>query len=272
MLNCLTIYALTKLSSLPRPLKTLLLSLAVSDLGVGLMVQPSYIASLVMEMEHKTENNPAYNITYKLYVFTVNLFGFASFFGVTFLSFDRFLAVYLHLRYQELVTHKRVVVVMVSKWVFSAVLSFMRLCIPTRVSFIIYAVIYLSFLLTTTPINYKIYVSVRHHANQMQALQVQPTATQNGEAGTSNIAGRRKFAIGTLLVYLAFLVCYLPNFCFLIVYLIFGPSSSITVVLDLFSSTLLFLNSTLNPLIYCWKLRRIRLTILTILRISDITD
>ena len=267
MLNCLTIYALTKLSSLKRPLKTLLLSLAVSDLGVGLMVQPSYIAYLVMEMEHKTENNPAYNITYKLYVFTVNFFGFASFFGVTFLSFDRFLAVYLHLRYQELVTHKRVVVVMVSKWVFSAVLSFMRLCIPTRVSFIIYAVIYLSFLLTTTPINYKIYVSVRHHANQMQALQVQPTATQNGEAGTSlNTAAWRKFAIGILLVYLAFLVCYLPNVCFLIVYLIFGPSSSITVVLDLFSSTLLFLNSTLNPLIYCWKLRGIRLTILTILR------
>ena len=265
MLNCLTIYALTKLSSLPRPLKTLLLSLAVSDLGVGLMVQPSYIASLVMEMEHKTENNPAYNITYKLYVFTVNLFGFASFFGVTFLSLDRFLAVYLHLRYQELVTHKRVVVVMVSKWVFSAVLSFLRLWIPTRVSFIIFAIISLSLLLTTMPINYKIYVSVRHHVNQIQALQVQPTANQNGEAGTS-LAGWRKFAIGTLLVYLAFLVCYLPNFCFLIVYLISGPSSSITVVLDLFSSTLLFLNSTLNPLIYCWKMRRIRLTILTILR------
>ena len=238
------------------------------------MVQPSYIASLVMEMEHKTENNPAYDITYKLYVFTVNLFGFASFFGVTFLSFDRFLAVYLLLRYQELVTHKRVVVVMFSKWVFSAVFSFMRLCIPTRVSFIIYAVIYLSFLLTTTPINYKIYLSVRHHANQMQALQVrfQPTANQNCEAGTRNTAAWRKFALGTLLVYLAFLVCYLPNFCFLIVYLIFGPSSPITVVLDLFSSTLLFLNSTLNPLIYCWKLRTIRLTILTIVRISDITD
>ena len=228
MLNCLTIYALTKLSSLPRPLKTLLLSLAVSDLGVGLMVQPSYIASLVMEMEHKTENNPAYKITYKFYVFTVNLFGYASLFGVTFLSLDRFLAVYLHLRYQELVTHKRVVVVMVSKWVFSAVLSFLRLRIPTRVSFIIFAIISLSLLLTTMPINYKIYVSVRHHVNQIQALQVQPTANQNGEAGTS-LAGWRKFAIGTLLVYLAFLVCYLPNFCFLIVYLIFGPSSSITV-------------------------------------------
>ena len=203
-------------------------------------------------MEHKTENNPAYNITYKLYVFTVNLFGFASFFGVTFLSFDRFLAVYLHLRYQELVTHKRVVVVTVSKWLFSAVLSFMRLCIPTRVSFIIYAVIYLSFLLTTTPINYKIYVSVRHHANQMQALQVQPTATQNGEAGTSNTAGWRKFAIGTLLVYFAFLVCYLPNVCFLIVYLIFGPSSSITVILDPFSSEKSWEIMIFKVFLYVW--------------------
>ena len=131
-LNCLTIYPLTKLSSLPRPLKTLLWSLAVSDLGVGLTVQPSYIATLVMEMEHKTESNPADNITYKFFVFTVNLFGYASFFGVTFLSLHRFLAVYLHLRYQELVTHERVVVVMVSKWVFSAVLSFLRLWIPKR--------------------------------------------------------------------------------------------------------------------------------------------
>ena len=95
MLNCLTIYALTKLSSLPRPLKTLLLSLAVSDLGVGLMVQPSYIATLVMEMEQKTENNPAYNIVFKFYAFTVNLFGYASFFGVTFLSLDGFIAVCL---------------------------------------------------------------------------------------------------------------------------------------------------------------------------------
>ena len=113
-------------------------------------------------------------------------------------------------------------------------------------------------------LNFKIVVAVRRHANQIQALQVQPTA-QNSGANMRDAAAWRKFAIGTLLVYLAFLVCYLPNFCFLIVYLISDPLSSNTVVLDLFSSTVLFLNSTLNPLIYCWKMRRIRLTILTIL-------
>ena len=39
-LNVITIQALRKTSSLARPLKTLLLSLTVSDLGVGLLVQP----------------------------------------------------------------------------------------------------------------------------------------------------------------------------------------------------------------------------------------
>ena len=40
MLNIITIHALRKTSSLPKPLKTLLMSLTVSDLSVGLLVQP----------------------------------------------------------------------------------------------------------------------------------------------------------------------------------------------------------------------------------------
>jgi len=40
MLNIVTIHAIRKASSLSKTLKTLLLSLAVSDLGVGLLGQP----------------------------------------------------------------------------------------------------------------------------------------------------------------------------------------------------------------------------------------
>ena len=43
VLNIVAIHAIRKTNSLPKPLKTLLLSLAVSDLGVGLIVQPLYI-------------------------------------------------------------------------------------------------------------------------------------------------------------------------------------------------------------------------------------
>ena len=51
VLNVITIQALRKISSFPKPLKTLLLSLAVSDLGVGLLVHPLYIARLIINIE-----------------------------------------------------------------------------------------------------------------------------------------------------------------------------------------------------------------------------
>ena len=47
MLNVVTIHAMRKISSLPNTLKTLLLNLAVTDVGVGLIVQPVYSSLLV---------------------------------------------------------------------------------------------------------------------------------------------------------------------------------------------------------------------------------
>ena len=61
MLNSITIHAIRKTSSLPKPLKTLLLSLAVSDLSVGLLVHPLNIALYAMDLEQNTENNTTYN-------------------------------------------------------------------------------------------------------------------------------------------------------------------------------------------------------------------
>ena len=118
MLNILTIHAIRKTSSLPKPLKTLLLSLAVSDLGVGLLAQPLYIARMVNPTYHSTRT--ALNIIALLFVNT-------SFFTVVAISVDRFLAIHLHLRYQELVTHKRVVAVVISIWTLSVLFSSLNL-------------------------------------------------------------------------------------------------------------------------------------------------
>ena len=121
MLNIITIHAIRKTSSLPKPLKTLLLSLAVSDVSVGLLGQPFYISLLVKGLQH---NNHVCS-TYKAFDVMVVLFSTASFCGVVAISVDRFLAIHLHLRYQELVTHKRVVAVVILIWVFSAFFSSM---------------------------------------------------------------------------------------------------------------------------------------------------
>ena len=56
-LNIITIQALRKTSSLPRTLKTLLLSLAASDLGVGLLAHPAFVAHLIIQIRQNTSDN-----------------------------------------------------------------------------------------------------------------------------------------------------------------------------------------------------------------------
>ena len=79
--NVLTIQALRKTPSLPKTLKTLLLSLAVSDLGVGLLVQPLYVALLVMNIQQNTESI-AYVTVYKGFLIQKKISVLASHFGV----------------------------------------------------------------------------------------------------------------------------------------------------------------------------------------------
>ena len=240
--------ALRKTSSLPKTLRTLLLSLAVSDLGVGLLVQPLYVALLVME-----KNSTVYNTIDKARSIQARILVFASHFGVFALAVDRFLAIQLHLRYQELVTHKRVVAVVISFWVFSASISY-----PGHR--IMRAVIFVVCLITTGLLYCKIYASVRHHTNQIHALQ---QATQNEDM--ANAARLKKSSLATFYIYFVYLVCYLPTSCILFANTVNGETPLLS-HLHYFTRTLVYLNSSLNPLIYCWRMRHIRQTVMDILR------
>ena len=118
-LNIITIHAIRKTALLPKPLRTLLLSLAASDVGVGLLVQPLYISTLVSRLNQKRIDC----ISYKGLYVVINFFCISSLLNVVTISVDRFLAVHLHLRYQELVTHRRVIAAVISIWLFSAIIS-----------------------------------------------------------------------------------------------------------------------------------------------------
>ena len=137
ILNSITVQALRKTSSLPEPLKALLLNLAVSDLGVGLLVQPFYFGLLVKRLQRDSSTDA----TCTAFLSALYLFSAASCFGVMALSGDRFLAVHLHLRYKELVTHKRALVVMISIWMFSAFLALFYLWVSANIFYMLIAVI-----------------------------------------------------------------------------------------------------------------------------------
>ena len=256
LLNIVTMYAMQKTTSLPKTLKTLLFSIAISDVGIGLLAQPIYSSLLVKWLQL---NHPSCN-SYGVLSISANLFLASSFLSVVAVSVDRFLAIHLHLRYQELVTHKRIVIVVISIWVLSASVSFtmfweLRAYINLFIlafGFIISFVAYI-----------KMYLTVRRHKNQIQSLLV-VDETQSGIM--TNYAAVVKTTVGVLYVYLVLLASYLPHFICMAFVGIYRDSSIAKKQLFLFSLTLMFLNSSLNPVIYCWKMRHIRHAIIDILR------
>ena len=258
MLNVVTIYAIHKTSTMPNTLKTLLLSLACSDVAVGLFSQPLYTFFLINWLRL---DNPSCNAK-QVRTILNTLFSGASFLGVVAVSVDRFLAVHLHLRYQELVSHMRVVVMVVSIWVFSGFFSLMILWGPFNAWNLMRTITAAFGFIITLVVYIRIYQTVRWHKNHIQSMQIRDEAQSEG---IKNLTVLIKSTVGIFYLYIVFLICYLPFIICMAVIQIYGSNIALK-KLFLYSLTLVYLNSSLNPVIYCWKMKRIRRAIIDVLR------
>ena len=112
--NILVIRALWKASSMSGNIKKSFLSLAVSDLAVGLFAQ------LMLAMVLRMAANGGHNFEllcptiFTVCYFSLILLAYASFLNVTAIAVDRLLAITLHLRYQKPVTSECVIIALVS--------------------------------------------------------------------------------------------------------------------------------------------------------------
>ena len=252
--NLLVIRALWKALSMPLTVKKLFLSLACSDLSVGML--PQLMSGVIFAVTFKMTSTGDYNfvlfcptiLTVFYYLFC--LLATASLLNVTAIAVDRLLAVSLHLRYQELVTSKRVDIALVSLWLTSAVTALLYIFLP-KGNEIIVAVISIVALFLTTVAYIRIFNVVKYHQNQIDSqLQMQ-------NAPAVELLRQRKSAYNALFVYIVFLACYLPFFLSIILYATKSLGISILVATRA-SILLIFLNSSLNPLVYCWRYREIR--------------
>ena len=262
ILNILTIHAIRKTALLPKPLRTLLLSLTASDVGVGLLVQPLYISTLVSRLNQKRIDC----ISYKGLYVVINFFCISSLLNVVTISVDRFLAVHLHLRYQELVTHKRVIAAVISIWLLSAIISSSVFWDTYIISRVIWLVIMTVCLIVVVTVYWRIYIVLKRHKNQIQSFQIQEVrqGVQNGDL--SSFSKIRKSTHGTFYVFIVFLICFLPSYI-LSFLILFRPLNIISLYkARLYTTTLFFLNSSLNPVMYCWKMGSIRRTLMHTMR------
>ena len=157
-------------------------------------------------------------------------------------------------------TYQRVAAVVVSIWVISALISLIRFFIPKNIMYVSFVIIISACIVNATSLSVKLYLTLRRHINQIQVPQV----AQNNQV--ESVQRKRKSAMASFYVYLVFIACSLPDICVLIIIATNSEPRIDKNHLKSYTLTLLFLNSTLNPLIYCWKMKRIQHTIVGTIR------
>ncbi len=239
--NTVVILTIWKTSFLHSVANILLASLAVSDLAVGLIVQPLLITYLLSE---KHIVNLLFNI-FSYFLCSVSLI------TVTAITVDRLLVLQLHLRYHAIVTPFRVTWVVIFIWVFTAVATLLS-NLNLKLFDTVEVATTISLLVANFAVYLKIYLIVRRHRTQIQQQQQQQQQASN--ENIFSVTRFKKSALNTFMVYILLLFCYMP-YCFA---LLDGGMSRRVYTITL---TLVFLNSSLNPLLYCWRDREIRTAI-----------
>ena len=253
--NLLVIRALWKASSIPATLKNLFLGQAISDLAVALI--PQLVLGVNIAVISRMVANENYDfdifcpIYLNIYLFFILFLVTASYLTVSAIAIDRFLAISLHLRYQQLVTSKRVNITLVCLWLTSAIAASIFLSIPEPHNLTVVAIIEFYGLLVTTAVYVHIYRVVRYHQHQILAQ----CQLYNDQAVV--VLREKKSAVNAMFVYIVFIACYVPNSCCTILLLTDASRSSFKLANHV-SVFFILLNSSLNPLIYCWRYRELR--------------
>ena len=251
--NILILIALRKVTSIHPPTKLLFQCLAITDLGVGLISQPlmATLMLLVDNIDIKIWKVLFFYLSWSLSI----AFCGVSVFTSTALSVDRLLALLLGLGYRHVVTLKRVRAVLACGCLASLLIVLVWNQFGGKTARII-IIIYLTLCLIISLFSYtKIVLRLRQHQSSVR------DNAQQGQANTGgsplNLERYKRTVVSVALVHLALVICYLPFNIFNTLIHLKGIHPNIYFLYH-FTTTLLFLNSSLNPFLYCWRIKEIR--------------
>ena len=256
--NTLILIALHKVTSIYPPTKLLFRCLAVTDLLVGLISQPRYVTILFPRF---TTWNVNVAITRRADEFFFSLLLVVSLLTSAAISVDRLLALLLGLTYRHTVTLRRVWVVIVCFWLISALqatgsIIFEYPKLPEIAFWVFCALLTLSLLVSVFSYA-KIFKTLRYR--QVQVHRNTQQGQPNGRGNQLNIARYKKTVYSIAWVQLALLICYIPYnlLGFLRLFDKLNNSTEIYILGESFV-TLVYLNSSLNPALYCWRIRDVK--------------
>ena len=255
--NSVVLVAIWKTSSLHTPGNMLLCNLAVSDLAVGLLIQPLFILKTLQRLV--VNDDILSSVSKTKDIAGICLCG-VSFLTFTAISLDRMIALKFHLRYNSLVTMNKTALAIAAIWTVSGFSSSAK-PLKAHALYPVFGLIIVFCLVANFFAYFEVYRVVIRHQGQIHS-QMQVMSANAGQG--MRFKQLRRSAVTVFYVYCLFLLCYLPYIATLVadvfVRTSFGKYYAVP-------TTIVFLNSALNPVMYFWRQSNIRQAVKRILKL-----
>lgn len=249
--NIMMLVCLWKCRTIHRPFKALLRNLVLSDLGVGLIVQPLFLASKYTAL---TQNVRSFCDVHEVYSTVGYCLAGVSFLTSTAIAVDRVIAIQLRLRYRHSATLRRIHSLLAFIWVLCISISCVWIWNVSLYK-IIRNVLLCSCIIVASLSYIRVFMLVRRHQVGLAVNQPQPNAAN---ARPLFYLGRYKRSVSSAVYVFCFLLmCYLPYLCLSITARRSDRGSTLFLCVDI-ATVLVFANSSFNPVLYCWRIPEIR--------------
>lgn len=269
VLNALVIFAVSTRRRLRANSNILLACLAGTDLVVGLVIQPLAVA---VQMKRVFGTGPFCPLE-KAYVVAIVGSGFASLLHLVIISIDRFIAIKEPLRYLDIVTKQRIKTGELSAWAITVFVTIQEIVLAAinsenniysiyfKVSGIILFSICALFIVAIVISYAYIFSEIRRQEKRIQTeqlLQEEVKRIKKDNKATITLA----IILGTLVL------SYLPG---LIGFAAIANSDNTVQRRFLWdwSATCISLASLFNPVVYCWRMKKLRHAFLEILHLRQ---
>ena len=257
MLNVLTIIAVKIKARLQSMSNIVLACLATTDVMVGVLVKPPFIAVLITRLQDQATIHVCRLQTVTRYA--INFFCFSSLAHLVLMSADRYMAIKQSYTYEQTVTKTRVLMASAIAWFLStAVLIFhffdRNVFMSVQNSF---GVVFMVLIAICSVV---VYYEARRHEREIALQQV------SVEARERFLRERKALKLTTTVVVIVF-VSYLPIISSRVIKKILKDivSPDMTYAFHLSASSLVLLNSFINPLVYSVRLRQFRVAFIEML-------
>ena len=250
--NALILVALHRETSLHPPTKLLLQCLTITDLCVGVITQPLSAVSILSSVTTGMNRRVIYYIN-KLCTALSFVLCQISIFTPSAISVDRLLALLSGLRYRQVVTLPRVRAVISCFWLSGILVGLIYFC-NASIAFTVGFALTLFSVITSVLTYSTIFINLRHRFSVHPLTQRQP----HGRPALLKLARYKKSVSSAVWVQVALIICYVP----ISVVVMLITSGQITAsqfkIASHVGTTFVYLNSSLNPILYCWRIRRVR--------------